>query len=699
MTRYSVSAPHKLLLSGAYTVLDGHPALGLAVEPRMHLTLDTASHEPWPRDNPFAEAVRAVMREEAHRIGVSELPPSLGFSTHTEMPVHGWGVGSSAAFVTCLTHACSLAMGLALDPTEIFAIARRAHRLAQQEQGSGLDIAACTFGGLIGANNAHTASTPHIHLLEWPEEIAVLLIRSDKKADTREMIQTYHQTPKEHARAERHALLRSIDRVWDAAFKTSDLLAALAENSRCEADWSHAMQIPLVTPLQHQLEQAFAAHKPHIVIKSLGAGGGDSIGCFYHREYLHLADIAEHTKAFSLQVRPVRVERHGSSTHTTHFDPLDLAHIATSTISNTRALHTQDSSMTTDLLAPYQEHAQRAWEALQPQLLQQERALAPMLAHHFQATGKLLRPAIALAFFDQLNAKQTFETPQCSEQMTQTALAIELLHNATLIHDDLQDGDAFRRGIPTVWKAFDAYQAINAGSALYFYALQWLANLSLTPLTIVRLHQLFATQTLAIIAGQALEKQLWAALDDPQQHQTETLYLEVVEKKTSALFALPMMSAAILAGLDPASTLALQDVARPLGALFQIQDDILDLFGNKGRDTVGTDIAEGKPSYPALYALQHASPDHAARLYQILRSPREQTTHTDILWAIDLIRSCGALHASLQKMHSLRQQALAALTRAVPAPHTPSSFLHAVCDKIMLPIQHLSHPSARERLA
>ena len=695
MTRYSVSAPHKLLLSGAYTVLDGHPALGLAVEPRMHLTLDTASNEPWPRDNPFAEAVRSVMREEAHRLGVLELPHSLGFSTHTEMPVHGWGVGSSAAFVTCLTHACSLAMGLSLDPTAIFALARRAHRLAQQEQGSGLDIAACTFGGLIGANNAHTASNPHIHLLEWPEEIGVLLIRSDKKADTREMIQTYRQTPKEQARAERDALLRSIDRVWDAAFKKADILAALDENNRCEADWSRAMQIPLVTPLQLQLEQAFAAHKPHIVIKSLGAGGGDSIGCFYHREQLHLADIAEDTKAFALQVRPVRVERHGSSTHTTHSDPRTLAPSTNSNLSDNRASHTQDSSMATDLLAPYQEHAQRAWEALQPQLLQQERALAPMLAHHFQATGKLLRPAIALAFFDQLNARQTFETPHCSEQMTQTALAIELLHNATLIHDDLQDGDAFRRGIPTVWKAFDAYQAINAGSALYFYALQGIANLSLAPLTIVRLHQLFAAQTLAIIAGQALEKQLWAALDDPQPHQTETLYLEVVEKKTSALFALPMMSAAILADLDPASTLALQDVARPLGALFQIQDDILDLFGNKGRDTVGTDIAEGKPSYPALYALQHASADHAARLYQILRSPREQTTHTDILWAIDLIRSCGALHASLQKMHSLRQQALEALVHAVPAPHTPTSFLHAVCDKIMHPIQHLSHHPTR----
>ncbi|MCB9640350.1 MAG: polyprenyl synthetase family protein [Myxococcales bacterium] len=345
--------------------------------------------------------------------------------------------------------------------------------------------------------------------------------------------------------------------------------------------------------------------------------------------------------------------------------------------------------MANDMLAPYQEHAQHAWESLQPGILAQDQALAPMLAHHFKSTGKLLRPALTLAFFDQLVHGQTTATPQTPAHVTQTALAIELLHNATLVHDDLQDGDTQRRGIPTVWKAFDAYQAINAGSALYFHALQQIANLAIQPLSIVRLQRLLASQTLAIIAGQALEKQLWRPLEVLRSIDTEALYLEVVQKKTSALFALPMMSAAILADIPEDATLVLEEVARPLGALFQIQDDILDLYGNKGRDAIGTDIAEGKPSFPALHALRHANNEESARLYDILRCPREETTEQDISWAIDLIRRCGALDASLQKMEQLRQQSLDALLRAIPAPKTPTPFFEAVCDKIMAPIHHL----------
>ena len=105
--------------------------------------------------------------------------------------------------------------------------------------------------------------------------------------------------------------------------------------------------------------------------------------------------------------------------------------------------------MATDMLAPYQDLAQHAWEELQPSLLAQDQALSPMLAHHFKATGKLLRPALTLAFFDQLAQGHTSQTPHCPPQVVQTALAIEILHNATLVHDDLQDGDAFRRGVGT----------------------------------------------------------------------------------------------------------------------------------------------------------------------------------------------------------------------------------------------------------
>jgi geranylgeranyl pyrophosphate synthase len=344
--------------------------------------------------------------------------------------------------------------------------------------------------------------------------------------------------------------------------------------------------------------------------------------------------------------------------------------------------------MSHDILAPYQQLAHTAWHALQPQWLDLDPALAPMLAHHFQSTGKLLRPALTLAFYEQLLHGEHSEMPNPPTSIIQMAIALELLHNATLIHDDLQDGDEYRRGVPTVWKAFDAYQAINAGSALYFHALRLLANLDIEPQITRLLCQLLADQTLAIIGGQALEKQLWAVLERPDAHHDPlALYLRVVEKKTSALFALPMMSAALLASRPLDELPALEAVARPLGALFQIQDDILDLYGQKGRDTVGNDIAEGKPSYLALYALQHAPQADRERLYTILRAPRLDTSPEDIAWSLEMLRGCGALRAALQKIDDLQQQAITALPPALPQePLSPQRFILALCEKIMQPI-------------
>ncbi|MCB9644499.1 MAG: hypothetical protein H6728_15610 [Myxococcales bacterium] len=196
MSQWTVSSPHKLLISGAYTVLDGHTSLAIAVEPEMKLTLNAQSVDAWPRNNPFADAVREVILQEANVQGCDLPLGTLGFETHLELPVHGWGVGSSAAFTTALTHAMSLSVGLDCTQQKLFALARKAHRIAQNGQGSGLDIAACTFGGLVAAKDAHTDQAPTVQHFVWPREIGVLLIRSEKKADTRQMIHTYRQAPK-----------------------------------------------------------------------------------------------------------------------------------------------------------------------------------------------------------------------------------------------------------------------------------------------------------------------------------------------------------------------------------------------------------------------------------------------------------------------------------------------------------------------
>ncbi|MCB9640351.1 MAG: hypothetical protein H6727_15755 [Myxococcales bacterium] len=315
MSQWTVSSPHKLLISGAYTVLDGHTSLAIAVEPEMKLTLNAQSVDAWPRNNPFADAVREVILQEANAQGCDLPLGTLGFETHLELPVHGWGVGSSAAFTTALTHAMSLSVGLDCTQQKLFALARKAHRIAQNGQGSGLDIAACTFGGLVAAKDAHTDQAPTVQHFVWPREIGVLLIRSEKKADTRQMIHTYRQAPKEQAQCERDDLLASVERVYLAAQQGEGqgLLQALAENSRYETCWSQAMEIPLVTPLQQQLDQAFAPLQKDqsLVIKSLGAGGGDSIGCFYRKDLISLADIMTCLQPFTLQARPVQVMAKG----------------------------------------------------------------------------------------------------------------------------------------------------------------------------------------------------------------------------------------------------------------------------------------------------------------------------------------------------------------------------------------------------
>ena len=311
MPQYTVEAPHKLLISGSYTVLDGHPAVALAVEPRLRLTLDLQKTESWPHDNPFAMAVRSVVEEMAEAKGIPLPAGGWGiFQTSTEQSLHGWGMGSSASFTVALLGAMCDALGHPLEREALYAMARKAHRRAQKGQGSGLDVAACALGGLILAENAGTDTAPPAQRLEWPEEIGIFLIRSGEKADTRRMIQAYHALESLKESAAHLALLASVRKVASALKEGQPLLPVLEENARCEALWSQEHAIPLVTPLQRQLEEAYAPlrQKGRLILKALGAGGGDSIGCFYDRQALSFADLLAPLQPFSLQARPVHID-------------------------------------------------------------------------------------------------------------------------------------------------------------------------------------------------------------------------------------------------------------------------------------------------------------------------------------------------------------------------------------------------------
>lgn len=266
-----------------------------------------------------------------------------------------------------------------------------------------------------------------------------------------------------------------------------------------------------------------------------------------------------------------------------------------------------------------------------------------MLGYHYASGGKRLRPALvtaaALAY---ARKKGRGDEEALLRSCVPYALAVELLHNATLIHDDIQDGDRTRRGHPTLWVKYSEAQAINCGDAWFFVPQLLIQAADYAPAVKLELLALVQSRILAVIEGQSQEfalKERFARGEEISVQQ----YLGMVEGKTSALFSVPLVGGALVAGASPLERKALEQSATYLGHAFQIQDDLLDLWGNKGRGEVGSDIAEGKLSYPLvllLAKLGRGSPDRK-KVEEIVRASREATGAEQIAWVISVMEREG----------------------------------------------------------
>lgn len=266
---------------------------------------------------------------------------------------------------------------------------------------------------------------------------------------------------------------------------------------------------------------------------------------------------------------------------------------------------------------------------------------ADMLWYHLDSGGKRLRPIVTLLATEVLGGDPALALP--------FATGVELLHNATLIHDDYQDGDTVRRGHPTIWRRYSWEQSINAGDGLYFSGLELVAQTAVADADLRRLLAMTSKRMLQVIEGQVNEFRL-----KEDATPSEADYIRVIRGKTAGLFALPLEGAGICAGLPNAKVAELAQVGDTMGLLFQVQDDLLDLIGDKGRDQVATDIAEGKPSLPVVHALGNASADQAAALAAIIKRPREDTTATDIQYALSLLESVGSIEYALDRIRGWR---------------------------------------------
>lgn len=291
-----------------------------------------------------------------------------------------------------------------------------------------------------------------------------------------------------------------------------------------------------------------------------------------------------------------------------------------------------------------------------------------MIEYHLATGGKRLRALLPVWVCANLNSD--------TDVAFDVGVGLELLHNATLVHDDLQDGDTHRRGRPTVWCRWGAAQAINAGDALLFEAFAGVARTAVGD----RLLGPMAATSIRLVEGQAMEFQLKLPRDHPEALPiTPEVWQAMARGKTGSLFGLCLRAGAVAAGQPEAFAQAAARYGEGLGLLFQVQDDLVDLVGDKGRAQRGSDLKEGKLSFPVVLAYSYASPEEVAPIRAVLDRPYEERTPEMVNRACDALERCGALAATATW---LRQAAEAA------DRHPLSSLVPGCVEKFLAPVRH-----------
>jgi geranylgeranyl diphosphate synthase, type I len=228
--------------------------------------------------------------------------------------------------------------------------------------------------------------------------------------------------------------------------------------------------------------------------------------------------------------------------------------------------------------------------------------------------GKMIRPLIAIY------ASQAVGGKMAAEAAVPLAAAIELLHNFTLIHDDIQDNSPSRRHRPTVWAKWGEAQAINAGDALFaaaHLALLGAVDSGTPAQVVVDLVRGFDATTIEIVSGQVLDLQF-----EERQNVTSAEYIEMITGKTARIVEFAAGGGAWVGGAGPELAAHLAAFGLAVGLGFQVQDDLLGTFGAAAETgkAAADDIRRKKQSLPVLLLRQLASSEDRARLMNIYNS-------------------------------------------------------------------------------
>lgn len=214
-------------------------------------------------------------------------------------------------------------------------------------------------------------------------------------------------------------------------------------------------------------------------------------------------------------------------------------------------------------------------------------------SHLIRNGGKRLRPYMVIRSCQMLGGSAADALP--------SAAAVEMIHNFSLVHDDIMDNDEVRHGVPTTHRMFGESLAILAGDALFSKAYQVVSGTGAPPEVSSELVRRLAGGCVDICEGQQLD----IAMAQDSRIPSRTEYLRMIRKKTAALFDVSCAMGAVCAGAEPSDISNLSAFGRNLGVAFQITDDLIGVMGDARltKKPVGNDLREGKKTLPILEAM------------------------------------------------------------------------------------------------
>jgi len=284
------------------------------------------------------------------------------------------------------------------------------------------------------------------------------------------------------------------------------------------------------------------------------------------------------------------------------------------------------------------------------------------------SSGKRMRPLLGLLAYSSITGDHRRALPG--------AAAVELGHNFSLVHDDIEDGDRERRHRPTVWAVHGIPQAINTGDMLFSLsrmALHRLTDLGFRDRTVLRLMRLYDETCVALCEGQYLD--IWMAEHD--NGLSVELYFDMIGRKTAALISASIEAGAILATDDETVIDRYRAFGWDLGIAFQLNDDLLGIWGPElttGKEA--SDVPRKKKTLPVIYAFEHAERGDRERMVGLYANGRLNGDQTAEI--VEILERTGAREYTRDRAREHRDRALAALDAAGTIERAPRERLEEI---------------------